>query len=138
MNNSPLSPSGSDQRESNLSYPRSYRKVGNLLFLSGVGPNTKLANAGTDAPLATPDFAAQCDAAFAALDSVLIFAGSSRAEVVDVTAFLTDIAGDYEIFCSKWATFFTGLELEPCCTAVQVAALINGNAIELKAIATVV
>ena len=137
MNNPSLSPSGSDRQEPNLIYPRPYRKCGSLLFLSGVGPSSRLLKADTDAPLATPGFAAQCDAAFAALDSVLTAGGSSRAEVSDVTVFLTDIAGNYEIFCGKWASFFAGIEFEPCRTTVQIVALVGGNAIEMKAIASV-
>ena len=88
-------------------YPHA-RRVGNLLFLSGVGPRT----AGSDAiDSGVPgleldhngnfkafDFEAQVHSVFANVKSILEASGSSWEQLVDVTVFLVDMNRDFHAF----------------------------------------
>lgn len=109
-------------------YPHA-RRVGGLLFLSGLGPRSP---AGGAIP---PEFDAQCRAVFANVRSVLEAAGSSWERLVDVTVFLTDIPRDFADFNRLWAEYFPSDP--PCRTTVEVTRLPTPIAIELKCIATV-
>lgn len=109
-------------------YPHA-RRVGGLLFLSGIGPRS---------PRGEPipeGIEAQCRAVFANLRTVLEAAGSSWAQLVDVTVFLTDIPRDFAAFNRLWAEHFS--DNPPCRTTVEVSRLPTPIAIELKCIATV-
>ena len=108
-----------------------YRKVGNLLFLSGVGPRQM--RTGT----LTATFAEQCVDVFDQVSDILDDAGSSWDELVDVTVFLTDIATNLTEFEELWGDAFRTPATEPCQTLVQPAALPVAGAIYLKCIASV-
>jgi 2-aminomuconate deaminase len=109
-------------------YPHA-RRVGGLLFLSGLGPRP--ADGG---PI--PDgIEAQCRAVFANVRSVLEAAGSRWEQLVDVTVFLTDIPRDFAAFNHLWAQYFP--TDPPCRTTVEVNRLPTPIVIELKCIATV-
>lgn len=120
-------------------YPHA-RRVGNLLFLSGMGPRTK----GTaeipgvtldgDGNIVDYDIAAQCHAVFDNVRTVLEEAGSSWDRLVDVTVFLTDIGADFSTYNRIYAEYFS--EVRPCRTTVEVSRLPTPIAIELKCIAT--
>jgi 2-aminomuconate deaminase len=120
-------------------YPHA-RKVGNLLFLSGIGPR----KAGTDeipglvtdkrANYLEFDFAAQCHSVFANVRTILEESGSSWDKLVDVTVYLTDIKRDFHTYNNIYAEYFK--ENQPCRTTVGIDALATGIAIELKCIAT--
>ena len=126
------------------SYPHA-RKVGNLLFLSGVGPRT----AGSDTNdsgvpglsldhngnFESFDFEAQVHSVFANVKSVLDASGSSWDQLVDVTVFLVDMKRDFKTFNRIYAEYFK--ENQPCRTTVAINALPTSIAIELKCIATV-
>ena len=121
-------------------YPHA-RRVGGLLFLSGLGPRTA---AGGPIPGVTTnaagevidhDIELQCRAVFANVRSVLAAAGSSWERLVDVTVFLTDMQRDFATFNRLWAEHFP--ENPPCRTTVEVTRLPTPIAIELKCIATV-
>ena|SRR2546422_4768299 len=120
-------------------YPHA-RRVGNLLFLSGVGPRAPGTNAipgnALDAAgrVVSYDFAAQCRQVFANVRAVLEDAGSSWEAIVDVTVFLINMRDDFPIFNRLYAEHFTGNQ--PTRTTVEVAALPTPIAIELKVIAT--
>ncbi len=121
-------------------YPHA-RRAGSLLFLSGVGPRQRglkeIPGVGFDADGKhyTTDFAAQCQATFDNVRAILIEAGSSWKELIDVTVFLTDMEADFETFNALWAENFPDPATQPCRTTVQVGALPTPIAIELKCIA---
>lgn len=121
-------------------YPHA-RRVGNLLFLSGIGPRVRgskeipgvtLADDGT---VASYDIEAQCRSCFANVSAVLEDAGSSWGRMVDVTVFLTNMKDDFETFNRVYAEHF--VSDRPSRTTVEVGALPTPIAVELKVIATV-
>ena len=109
-------------------YPHA-RRVGGLLFLSGIGPRSP---EGGPVP---EGMEAQCRAVFANVRKVLEASGSAWDRLVDVTVFLTDIPRDFEVFNRLWAEHFP--RDPPCRTTVEVTRLPTPIAIELKCIATV-
>lgn len=121
-------------------YPHA-RRVGSLLFLSGIGPR----EAGTDAipGLVTDtggrvvdyDIEAQCHSVFRNVRRVLEEAGSSWDRLVDVTVFLTDIERDFAAYNRVYAEYFA--DNQPCRTTVEISRLPTPIAIELKCIATI-
>jgi 2-aminomuconate deaminase len=121
-------------------YPHA-RKVGELWFLSGVGPRQKGAseipgvNLNSAGEVVTYDIAAQCHAVFKNVRYILEDIGSDWTKLVDVTVFLTNMKDDFDTFNKIYATYFT--ENQPCRTTVEVNALPTPIAIELKCVATV-
>ncbi len=119
-------------------YPHA-RRVGNLLFLSGVGPRDPATNAipgntyNADGTLATYDIQAQCRQVFANVRAVLEAAGARWDDLVDVTVFLTDMARDFATYNKIYAEHFT--TAQPCRTTLGITALPTPIAIELKCIA---
>jgi len=119
-------------------YPHA-RRVGNLLFLSGVGPRDPATNAipgnvyAADGTLASCDVAAQCRQVFANVRAVLEAAGARWEDLVDVTVFLTDMARDFATYNAIYAEHFTSAQ--PCRTTLGITALPTPIAIELKCVA---
>lgn len=122
------------------SYPHA-RRVGNLLFLSGVGPRErgtkKIPGVELDAngSIISYDIEAQCHSVFRNVKTILEDAGSGWDKIVDVTVFLTKMEKDFPAFNRIYAEYFK--ENQPCRTTVEVNALPTPIAIELKVIATV-
>ena len=120
-------------------YPHA-RRVGKLLFLSGIGPRPAdggaIPGTGTDANgnTVTTDIEAQCHAVFANVKAVLESAGAHLNDLVDVTVFLTDIERDFDTYNRVYAEYFSA-EDGPCRTTVEVTRLPTPIAIELKCIA---
>ncbi|MGB3182763.1 MAG: RidA family protein [Cyclobacteriaceae bacterium] len=121
-------------------YPHA-RQVGNLLFLSGVGPR-KLGAADvpgvvrdTEGGVASYDMELQCRNVFDNVRMILEDSGSSWDRLVDVTVFLTDMKKDFATFNKLYAEYFNNNQ--PCRTTVEVGALPTDIAIELKCIATI-
>ncbi|MFT4062852.1 MAG: Rid family hydrolase [Edaphocola sp.] len=120
-------------------YPHA-RKVGNLLFLSGIGPRTvdneipglKLDKNGNFLEF---DFEAQCRNVFDNVRIVLEESGSSWAQLVDVTVFLVNMKRDFATYNRIYAEYFA--DNQPCRTTVEINSLPTPIAIELKCIATV-
>lgn len=121
-------------------YPHA-RRVGNLLFLSGVGPRERgsekipgveLNDAGA---IVSYDIEAQCRSVFQNVRYILEDAGSSWAEIIDVTVFLTNMRDDFATYNRLYAEYFA--DNRPCRTTVEVNRLPTPIAIELKVIATV-
>lgn len=121
-------------------YPHA-RKVGNLLFLSGVGPRKR---ASKDIPgvtldqngnITSYDIELQCRSVFENVRAILEEAGSSWEQIVDVTVFLTSMKRDFQSYNRLYAEYFK--ENRPCRTTVEVNALPTPIAIELKVIATI-
>lgn len=121
-------------------YPHA-RRVGNLLFLSGLGPRARgrkeIPGVSIDASGAVidHDIAAQCHAVFENIRTVLEDAGSSWERIVDVTVFLTDMKRDFATFNRIYGEYFD--RNRPTRTTVEVNALPTPIAIELKVIATI-
>jgi 2-aminomuconate deaminase len=121
-------------------YPHA-RKVGNLLFLSGVGPRKKATKEIPGVTLdgsgniAAYDIEKQCHSVFENVRLILEASGSRWENLVDVTVFLTNMKDDFPIFNKIYAEYFK--DNQPCRTTVEVNALPTPIAIELKCIATI-
>ena len=124
-------------------YPHA-RKVGNLLFLSGVGPRaggsgSEKANIpglkfDKNGNYETFDFEAQCRSVFENVKLILEESGSSWENLVDVTTFLVDMKRDFKTYNRVYAEYFK--DNQPCRTTVEISALPSPISIELKCIAT--
>lgn len=125
-------------------YPHA-RRVGNLLFLSGVGPRVagsdkndsgvpglKLDHNGNFEEF---DFEAQVHSVFNNVKVILEESGSSWDKIVDVTCFLVHMKRDFKTFNRVYAEYFK--DNQPCRTTVEINALPTPIAIELKVIATI-
>lgn len=124
------------------SYPHA-RRVGNLLFLSGIGPRSAVDNSipgnvyDIDGRLQSYDIAAQCHSVFANVLAVLKASGASFADLVDVTVYLTDMSNDFKTYNKIWAEYFPDAALAPCRTTLGITALPTPIAIELKCTAAI-
>jgi 2-aminomuconate deaminase len=108
------------------------KRVGNLLFLSGVGPRQR---GTTEIP---QGIEAQCRSCFDNVRAVLEDAGSSWGNIVDVLVFLTDMKNDFTAFNRLYAEHFAGPgKPNPTRTTIEVGALPTPIAVELKVIATI-
>jgi 2-aminomuconate deaminase len=121
-------------------YPHA-RRVGNLLFLSGVGPRER---GTTQIPgvelndkgeIVSYDIETQCRSVFQNVRYILEDSGSSWEEIVDVTVFLTNMADDFATYNRIYAEYFP--DNRPCRTTVEINKLPTPIAIELKVIATI-
>jgi 2-aminomuconate deaminase len=121
-------------------YPHA-RRVGDLLFLSGVGPRTPGSNTipgnvhDADGRLVAYDIEAQCRQVFANVRAVLEASGARWEDLVDVTVFLTDMARDFAAYNRVYAEHFPDPASAPCRTTLGITALPTPIAIELKCIA---
>lgn len=121
-------------------YPHA-KRVGNLLFLSGIGPRERGSKnipgviLDEQGNVVSYDIEKQAHSVFQNVKYVLEEAGSSLDKVVDVTVFLTNMKDDFKIFNKIWAEYFK--ENPPCRTTVEINALPTPIAIELKVIATI-
>jgi len=121
-------------------YPHANR-VGNLLFLSGVGPRER----GTkkipgvelneQGVIVSYNIEAQCRSVFNNIKLILEASGSNWNNIVDVTVFLTNMKDDFAIYNKLWAEYFA--ENPPCRTTIEINCLPTPIAIELKVIATI-
>jgi 2-aminomuconate deaminase len=120
-------------------YPHA-RRVGDLLFLSGVGPRVPGSNAipgneyDAEGRLVAHDIEAQCRQVFANVRAVLEASGARWEDLVDVTVFLTDMARDFAAYNRLYAEHFKGVDA--CRTTVGINALPTPIAIELKCVAS--
>ena len=121
-------------------YPHA-RVVGNLLFLSGVGPRVKgsidipgvILN--DDKKVLSYDFEAQCHSVFKNVNLILEDSGSSWDKLIDVTTFLTNMKDDFKLYNKIYSEYFK--LNQPCRTTVEISSLPTPIAIELKCIATI-
>ena len=121
-------------------YPHA-RKVGNILYLSGVGPR----KAGqTDIPgvtlnskgeIESYDIEEQCHSVFSNIKYILEDAGSSWGNIVDVQVFLTNMKDDFKMYNKIYAEYFK--YNQPCRTTIEIKSLPTPIGIELKVIATI-
>ena len=121
-------------------YPHA-RKVGNLLFLSGVGPRIPDSKEipgvelDKDGNVISHDIEAQCHSVFNNIQIILEESGSNWQNLVDVTVFLTDMRRDFDTYNRIYRDYFK--DNQPCRTTVEVTSLPTPIAIELKCIATI-
>jgi 2-aminomuconate deaminase len=121
-------------------YPHA-KRVGNLLFLSGVGPRER----GTkkipgvelneNGEIVSYNIEAQCRSVFNNIKLILEASGSNWSNIVDVTVFLTNMKDDFATYNKLWAEYFA--ENPPCRTTIEINCLPTPIAIELKVIATI-
>jgi len=119
-------------------YPHA-RRVGDFLFLSGVGPRKRgtkeipgvtLDDAGN---IVSYDIEAQCHSVFQNVKMVLEASGASWNDLVDVTVFLTNMKADFKTYNRLYAEYFD--QAQPCRTTVEISSLPTPIAIELKCMA---
>jgi 2-aminomuconate deaminase len=121
-------------------YPHA-RRVGNLLFLSGVGPRERATKEipgvelNDSGEILSYDIETQCRSVFQNVQYILEDAGSSWEQIVDVTVFLTNMKDDFAKYNKIYAEYFSGNR--PCRTTVEISSLPTPIAIELKVIATI-
>ncbi|UHQ19062.1 RidA family protein [Lysobacter sp. KIS68-7] len=121
-------------------YPHA-RRVGDLLFLSGIGPRDPATNAiagneyFADGRVRKYDVQAQARAVFANVRTVLEASGAQWEDLVDVTVYLTDMARDFKAYNAVWAEHFSDPATAPCRTTLGITALPTPIAIELKCVA---
>jgi 2-aminomuconate deaminase len=123
-------------------YPHA-RRVGTLLFLSGIGPRDPLTNAivgneyFADGRVRSYDIDAQTRAVFGNVRAVLEASGARWEDLVDVTVYLTDMARDFKAYNAVWAEYFPDIDTAPCRTTLGITALPTQIAIELKCTAVI-
>jgi len=125
-------------------YPMT-RRVGPLLFLSGVGPRKpKSDTSAASVPgleldangrILSYDFEMQVHSVMANVKTILEEAGASWHQLVDITVYLTDMQRDFATFNRLYAEYFAEVEPKPCRTTVEVLSLPTPIAVELKCIA---
>ena len=121
-------------------YPHA-KKVGDLLFLSGVGPRekgTKIipgVELNNDGEIISYDIERQCHSVFNNVKMIVEESGSSWKNIVDVTVFLTNMKDDFKIYNRIYAKYFH--DNQPCRTTVEIKSLPTPIAIELKVIAII-
>jgi len=121
-------------------YPHA-RRVGNLLFLSGVGPrsvdNTNMpgVNLNKDGKIISYNIEKQCHSVFKNVNNILKDSGSSWENLIDVTVFLTNMKDDFNLYNKIYSYYFK--DNQPCRTTVEISSLPTPIAIELKCIAII-
>ena len=121
-------------------YPHA-RRVGNLLFLSGVGPRErgtkKIPGVELDEQgnIVSYDIAVQCKSVFNNVKTIVEESGAKWENVVDVTVFLTNMKDDFKTYNKLYAEFFK--DNQPCRTTLEIKSLPTPIGIELKVIATI-
>lgn len=119
-------------------YPHA-RKVGDFIFLSGVGPrdpnSAKIPGVelDQDGGIVSYDIEVQCHSMFKNVKSILEEAGASWNDLVDVTVFLTNMKNDFKTYNRIYAEYFK--DNQPCRTTLEIGALPTPIAIEIKCIA---
>jgi 2-aminomuconate deaminase len=121
-------------------YPHA-RKVGNFLFLSGVGPRERGTKKipgvelGADGNIQNYDIEKQCHSVFKNVKSILEEAGTKWENLVDVTVYLTNMKNDFAVYNRLWAEYFA--VNPPCRTTLEINCLPTPIAIELKCVAVI-
>ena len=121
-------------------YPHA-RKVGSLLFLSGIGPRDPKDNSipglelDKEGNIIKYDIGAECRSVFANVKAVLEASGSCWNKIVDVTVFLTNMKKDFQLYNEIYGEYFK--DVQACRTTIEVKSLPTPIAIELKVIATI-
>jgi 2-aminomuconate deaminase len=121
-------------------YPHA-RRVGNLLFLSGVGPRERGSKKipgvelNDEGQIVSYNIEVQCRSVFGNVKAILEASGATWTDLVDVTVYLTNMKDDFPIYNRLWAEYFG--ENPPCRTTLEINCLPTPIAIELKCIANI-
>ena len=121
-------------------YPHA-RKVGNILYLSGVGPRKRDSKEipgvelDDEGNIVSYDIERQCRSVFDNVRYIVEDCGSSWDNIVDVTVFLTNMKDDFKTYNRLYAEYFK--DNQPCRTTVEINCLPTPIAIELKVVATI-
>ena len=121
-------------------YPHA-RKVGDLLFLSGVGPRERGkkeipgVELDDNGNVLSYDIKAQCHSVFSNVKAILEDSGTTWENLIDITVFLTNMKDDFQTYNRIYAEYF--IDNQPCRTTVEINCLPTPIAIELKCIATI-
>ena len=122
-------------------YPHA-RRVGDMLYLSGVGPRQPGTNSIPGGPIHDEngkpcdyDIKAQTQAVIDNISRILEEAGSSLDKVLDVTSFLVDMDRDFQGYNEVWAE--TLGKVGPTRTTLAIRALPTPIAVEMKVIAQI-
>lgn len=121
-------------------YPHA-RRVGDTLYLSGIGPRTPGSNVipgnqyDANGALIAYDIKAQTHSVFANVKAVLEASGARFEDLIDVTVYLTDMKRDFKTYNAIWAEYFPDIDHAPCRTTLGITALPTPIAIELKCVA---
>jgi 2-aminomuconate deaminase len=121
-------------------YPHA-RKVGDLLFLSGVGPRERGkkeipgVELDDNGNVLSYDIEAQCHSVFSNVKAILEDSGTTWENLIDVTVFLTNMKDDFQTYNRIYAEYF--IDNQPCRTTVEINCLPTPIAIELKCIAVI-
>lgn len=124
-------------------YPHA-KRVGNIVFFSGVGPRKRGSaeipgvTFAADGTVAAKDIEAQCRSCFDNLKAVCEESGIEWLAIADVTVFLTDMKGDFKTYNRVYAEYFAGPgNPNPTRTTLEISSLPTPIAVEVKAIAVV-
>lgn len=140
MTNRPISVTSRRAPEPVGAFPHA-KRIGKLVFLSGMGPRKRGTQAIPGATLDANgkvidyDIEIQCRSVFENVRTVLEDAGTGWDNIVDVTVFLTNMDKDFATFNRLYAEYFQSSQ--PSRTTVEVNRLPTPIAIELKVIAAV-
>ena len=121
-------------------YPHA-RKVGDLLFLSGVGPRERgkkeipVVELDDNGKILSYDIEAQCHSVFSNVKAILEDSGTTWENLIDITVFLTNMKDDFQTYNRIYAECF--IDNQPCRTTIEINCLPTPIAIELKCIATI-
>jgi len=121
-------------------YPHA-RKIGDMLYLSGVGPrkigeiNIPGVTLNLKGEIESYNIEEQCHSVFENIRFILEDAGSSWEKIVDVQVFLTNMKDDFKTYNKIYAEYFK--DNQPCRTTIEIKSLPTPIAIELKVIATI-
>ena len=121
-------------------YPHA-RKVGDLLFLSGVGPRERGkkeipgVELDDNGNVLSYDIEAQCHSVFSNVKAILEDSGTTWENLIDVTVFLTNMKDDFQTYNRIYTEYFR--DNQPCRTTVEINCLPTPIAIELKCIAAI-
>ncbi|MCA1819199.1 MAG: hypothetical protein LC620_03975, partial [Halobacteriales archaeon] len=117
------------------------RRVGDLLFLAGIGPRVPATDKIPGGPVRDAagkplkyDVKAQSRQCIANIETILKEEGLGLADVFDVSVFLIDMKEDFAAFNEVYNEAFG--KSKPARTTVQVEALPGPIAVELKVVAT--
>ncbi len=119
-------------------YPHA-RRVGNLLFLSGVGPRDPNSDKipgvelDTHGNITSYDIETQCHSMFKNVKNILEDSGATWNDLIDVTIFLTNMKKDFKSYNKIYAEYFK--DNQPCRTTIEIGSLPTPIAIEIKCIA---
>lgn len=119
-------------------YPHAVR-VGNYLYLSGVGPRERGkkeipgVTLSENGEILDYDVTLQTESVFRNIRYILEDAGTSWDNILDVTVFLTNMKKDFPVFNKLYAAAFEGVNA--CRTTLEIGALPTPIAVELKVMA---